>query len=185
MQSISHATRTGNGSRKGGLTLVELMVAMSVLMIGMLALTSSSLAAHTLRRGDHQQQLAGAALHSMMETTRAVSSAALTDITGWGHALPAALAPGGSIGNTFDVPGLEPWEGARSVGTIGVIVDETLTDGELGLDMGLPRDLDNDGAIDNPDVRANARLLPIVISLRWRGVGGDRQLVRGFYVLGY
>jgi len=32
---------------------------------------------------------------------------------------------------------------------------------------------------------ATARLLPVIVTLRWSGVSGDRQLSRGFYVLGY
>ncbi|MFT5048757.1 MAG: type II secretory pathway pseudopilin PulG [Chlamydiales bacterium] len=167
---------------RGGLTIVELTVAMSALMIAMLAIASSSRAARTLRHTDSEQQLAGAALDSMMRTAKAASHAASSDAAGWGNALAAALAPGGSVGCTFDVPGLDAWDASTSVGILEVILDETLTDAELGVDLGLPRDLDKDRTIDNPDVRAGAQLLPVVITLRWRGAGGPRQLTRGFYL---
>ena len=83
-----------------------------------------------------------------------------------------AAMVGAALVNGFVFPAvMERWSGR--------------SDAEIELALGMPRDLDNDGAIDNPDVRTGARLLPVLITLRWRGVGGDRQLVRGFYVLGY
>ena len=53
---------------------------------------------HTLRRGDKQQQVAGDALHAMMETARAVSAASRSDAAGWGFAFAAAWMSTCSVG---------------------------------------------------------------------------------------
>ncbi len=95
------------------------------------------------------------------------------------------LGPGGGLSDTFNIQGLTAREGQPSVGTIQVITDETRTDADLGFELGMPRDLDGDGAIDNADVRMTARVLPIAVRARWTGVSGDVEIVHPFYVIGY
>ena len=83
------------------------------------------------------------------------------------------------------VPGLEPWVGENAVITVEVVTDETASDIDLGVRLGMPRDLDRDGIADNGDVRDTGRMLPVVVRARWLGASGPRQIEQGFFVLGY
>lgn len=177
--------RTSPTGRQAGFTLVEAVVAVAILLIGTLALASTSLAVHTMHETDQDRRAAAAALHGVMENIRSVSNGSLEDDAGWAVAVTAALQPGAAPGDLFAVPGLEPWEGEPAVGSVTVLRDETLTDAEVGCALGLPRDLDNDGLVDNADVTDTAELLPVVLRARWRGAGGDREIVRGFYLVGF
>ena len=69
--------------------------------------------------------------------------------------------------------------------SVEVITDETMTDQELGVHLGLPRDLDADGEVTSVDVRGRALLLPVLLRARWHGAGGERELVRALYLEGY
>ena len=57
-----------------------------------------------------------------------------------------------------------------------------LDDETLGINLGLPRDLDGDGDATHSDVRETAGLLPVVIRLSWSGVAGESSLEHAFYV---
>ena len=114
----------------------------------------------------------------------AFSNSVVDSPNGWAADVTARYAPGGNPGNTFDVQGLSPWPGEASIGTITIVTDETLTDADVGVDFGMPRDLDDDGVVDNLDVSATARVLPVVVRLRWNGPAGQRELEQGFFLLG-
>ena len=88
-------------------------------------------------------------------------------------------------GDTFDVQGLAPIAGSESVGTIQLITDETATDLGLGYEVGMPRDLNGDGDATDTDVSSDARLLPVLLEVRWRGQSGVITLRHAFYILGY
>jgi hypothetical protein len=83
------------------------------------------------------------------------------------------------------VDGLDPWPDQPGVIELRFFPDETIGDDELGFPLGLPRDLDNDGFASSSDVSASARLLPAVARARWTTNAGDREMVQGFFVMGY
>ena len=58
-----------------------------------------------------------------------------------------------------------------------VITDETATDADVGMALGMPRDLDGDGNADNTDVALSALVLPVVIEAVW-GPAGKREAFR-------
>ena len=167
-----------------GFSLVEVVVATAVLAIGMLALTSTMWRVHALTASNEDRRLAQNDLRAISEQIISLSEAALEDPDTWSGTVAAAFAPGGAPGNTFDIPGLERVPGAPSVGTIRVITDETRTDAQLGVTLGMPRDLDGDGAASNTNVGATARLLPVVLDLQWAAGSGSRRARHGFYLLG-
>ncbi len=168
-----------------GLTLLELVIASTVLAMTMLAVSALILRANSLRRVAEENQAARNALSSITDQVRAASVTAASSDLGWSAALVAALQDGGDLGNRFAVAGLNPLDGQLTVADVLVVTDETATDGDLGLDLGMPRDLNGDGIADLADVGATARLLPIVLTLRWSGVSGDRELPHGFFVSSY
>jgi hypothetical protein len=80
------------------------------------------------------------------------------------------------------VVGLEPVAGAAGVLTIDVVTDETASDAALGTLLGLPRDLDGDGDATSVDATATAKLLPVVVRVRWSSDDSPREFVHGFFV---
>ncbi len=169
---------------RAGFSLLETTIGITVVMIGLLAMTSTSYVAHSLQEGDKARRLANNALQRIIEQVQASSSALRDSETGWGNALQARYAPGGIPGNTFPVQDLTPWDGQETVGSVWVVTDETLTDAELGVHLGMPRDLNGDGVVNSNDVRSDATLLPVVVRLRWMSQAGRREIVHGFYALG-
>ncbi len=171
--------------RASGFTIVETTVFVAILIMGLLALTATSLTTHSLRRASDERNIARHALKSMIEELNR-SAFELIDINGtWPTNFTDTWEAGGLVGDTFPVRGLSPWPGNPTVGTIELVTDETMTDEELGIHLGLPVDLDNDGFIDNGDVSATAEMLPVVVRIRWRGVTGSLQMSQEFFVLSY
>jgi len=171
--------------------MVEVGLAITVLVIAVMAASASTFRMHTLRRHNRERTLAQNAVRTIVEQIQAISHEGVVDSPGtWGQDLVNALSPGGELGATFQVRELDAPQGQATVGTIQVFTDETLTDAAIGFDLGLPRDLNGDGVTDNTDVIATAalqspRLLPLVVTVNWRGINGLGQVVHPFYVIGY
>jgi prepilin-type N-terminal cleavage/methylation domain-containing protein len=172
------------GARKG-FTLLEVMLAMSVLVVAMVAICATTLRVHALRRENRDRSVAENAVRMIAERVQSVSRLARSDPAGWAQDVVAALNPGGQIGNKFQVAELTPLDGAPTVGSISVITNESTSDATLGVELGMPRDLDGDGIVGNPDVTHTARLLPVIVRASWKGVSGKQEVVHPFYVLGY
>lgn len=165
-----------------GFSLVEVMIASSVLTIGLLALSSTSVVIHSLDRADEARRLATLAMQDTVERIKSFSAGSVDDPAGWAPVVAQALRAGGSIGPTFVVQGLDPWDGNPTVGTIQVITDESRSDTDLGITLGMPRDLNGDGDTGDADVTSDAALLPIIVRTRWLTGGGQRESVAAFYL---
>jgi type II secretory pathway pseudopilin PulG len=166
--------------RRSGFTLLELIVTGALLLFGLLAITSTVLNARNLQQADHDRRLAEDAMRSTMESLRAFGNVSLGG-GAWSSEVVSAFLPEGSPGNAFAVRGLAPVEGEAAVGSIEIVTDETAAD-PMGVDLGLPRDLNGDGDEEDEDVSADAALLPVVLRLRWASAGGERQLAHGFFL---
>ena len=173
------------GIHRSGFTLIEIALAITVLIVALVAMGASTMRMHALRRQNRERTVAHNAVRALSEEIQSVSRRGLDDPAGWAQHVLAAIRAGGSIGPTFAVEELSPRDGEAFVGSIVGITDETTTDADLGLDVGLPRDLDGDGAAANADVGNVARLLPIVVRVRWKGAHGDQEIAHPFYVVGY
>jgi hypothetical protein len=158
---------------------------MTVLMIALMAMSASTLRINSLRRQNRERAIAQNAIRAISEQIHATADRLRRESTDWSADFAAVLASTGSFGDTFVIQGLAPQSGETSVGTVDLVVDETRTDDELGFELGMPRDLDGDGVIDNTDVTDTARIFPVVVRARWRGVSGDVQIDHPFYVIGY
>ncbi len=167
-----------------GFAAVEAVVVMGILIVAFLSTTSTLVGVQALTASDRDRRVATAALASVVGDVRRAAAASVDAESSWGEALVAIYGAGGVPGNAIDVAGLEAFDDL-AVCTIEIVTDETLTDAELGVELGLPRDLDNDGAVDNADVTATARMLPVIVRMQWRSRGGVQRATRGFYVLGY
>jgi len=176
--------RSSSPSSDLGFTMLEVAVAIFVLIIALMALTATNMQSHTLEQANRRQQLAEDAMRTMGERITAFSAAAHANPETWATTVTEALTAGGTFGDRFEVVGLDPAPGETTVGTIEVVVDETITDQELGVDLGMPRDLDGDGVVGNTNVSASATLLPVVLRANWWTKNGHANLVRGFHLLG-
>lgn len=171
---------------RSGFTLIELAIATSILMIGLVAVVSATSKMHSLRKLTRERVLAQNAMRSVAERIHARSyGLSNSHPDDWVPQLVGAYGPGGSVGDQFDVRGLTAVTGSPSIGTIQILTDETVDDDDIGYELGLPRDLNGDGDTSDTDVTPDARILPIVLEVRWRGQAGVMTLRHAFYVLGY
>ncbi len=172
-------------NRARGFTLVELAVAMSILLIGIASVVSATSRMNALRKYNRERGLGQNALRSMAERIHAAAYRFSEDPATWSQELLGAYGPGGTPGNTFPVLGLNVSPTQTTQGEVSFVSDETTTDADLGLELGMPRDLNGDGDALDADVTASARILPVILDLRWTGQNGESRLAHGFYVMGY
>lgn len=184
MKSFALPSRSGPG-RTDGFTLIEVAIATSILMIGIVSVLSASTQMNSLRQVNRERTLAQNAVRSLSERIHAASQGFSDDPNTWCNELLALYGPGGTTGDTFEVTGLAEVEEGEPVGRIVIVTDERRTDAELGRDLGMPRDLNGDGDSTDADVSATARILPVTLTLRWTGENGQQVLRHGFYVMGY
>ena len=155
--------------KNSGMTLIEIVVAMAVLATILCALVSVLMSASKLDTLTRERGAAANAVVKMAELMRNRNFANVYD----------DYSPGGFTGNTFSVHDLQG-DFDPPVGTITFFVDETdtSTDGKM---LGLPMDLDGDGAVNTVDVSASHVLLPIKLNITWHGATGLVSL--NFYFL--
>ena len=172
---------------KRGFTLVEVSLSMVVLMVGVLAITSTTLRIDALRRQSHESATAHLALRQVAETLQSHAAIARSqsdeDNTNTFSEIFLSLATA-EFGSGFSVPGLTALPGAGEVGSIELVTSELRTDNNLGVEMGMPRDLNGDGDMIDLDVGEDARLLPAVVRLSWRGPNGDMTRSHPIWVQG-
>ncbi len=173
------------GHATSGFTLIEVMVTASVLLVGLLAMTSTSVVVNSLRRSASDQQVAQQAMQAIVEDLHASAREADTSAMNWAGEVMDVYGPGGTPGDVFAVQGLDPWVGEAGVATVQLITDETTTDGALGVAAGMPRDLNGDGVANSANTQTTAALLPAIVRLRWRGSSGQQQLTQVVYLLRY
>lgn len=177
--------RTRPGRTRAGFTLIEVSLALVMLIVALVAMTASNVRTQVLHRSTHERSQAHNALRGVAERIQSVSRAGVDSSLGWANYVRAAFAPGtGEIGSTFAVAGLVPIDGATTVGTITVVLDETASDESVGAALGLPRDLNGDGDAADAAIGADARVIPIVLRAQWRSPTGVQSIVHPFYVFG-
>jgi type II secretory pathway pseudopilin PulG len=161
------------------MTLIEVVVAMSVLVVGLLAymraITSAALAARTTRETTLATEAAWRVIESMRAQQNFNQVFSLYNTT-------TADDPGGiaAPGANFAVPGLRAVVGDPD-GMPGEIVFPTTTVGGavqlredfVNAKLGMPRDVNGDGVIDGNDHSADYQLLPVLVRVRWHGVAGN------------
>jgi hypothetical protein len=164
---------------------VELAIAMSILLIGMVSVVTASSQMNSLRRQSRERVMAQNGVRSMAERIQSRSfQLAQTEPQDWSQLLLAEFGPG-SPGETFDILELNVSPGAASVARVELIADETRGDPGLGVEIGMPRDLNGDEDANDLDVSGDAVLLPCVITARWSGITGVQTYRHGFYLLRY
>lgn len=161
------------------LTLLEMTVGVSIVAVGALAVTSTTLASDRIDAETRDLLVARSVADDLCGEIRAVSRRAADDRANWARTLVEQL-------EELDGPepdALAPWAGANAVFDIEVVTDER-TDPVRDLDLPegstafVPRDLDGDGVLETRDVTEWANLVPVVVRARWETDGVRRELVR-------
>jgi type II secretory pathway pseudopilin PulG len=162
------------------MTLIEIMIALSILAISILALLSSLCAAAKLQDVTRERALAQNAARAKIEEMR---SRTYTQIYSLYNSNPAddPGGPGTAPGATFTVPGLNAFPGVP-VGQIvfpesGGGLLESLVDPSRGIDasMGMPRDLNGNGIIDVVPFTTGYQILPVKIVITWKSANGKKS----------
>jgi hypothetical protein len=159
-------------------SLLEVSVGVAILAVGALAVTSTGLASSRLEREDAEHALARRAALEVASEVATAAAVLADDRISWARRLPERF----ESNIARPVVGLEPIGSAPGVLTIDVVTDETASDAALGTLIGLPRDLDGDGRATSFDVASSAKLLPVVVRVRWSSDGSPREFVHGFFV---
>ena len=161
-------------------TLIEVAVVIAILSVAAGLFAQTMVASARLDPVSEETRLAAEGARMELEDMRAMDFA---QIFASYNANPAddPAGPGTAPGAWFAVPGLLPPAGATAVGrvvfpTVGSALSESFVDETLGM----PHDLDGDGAIDNADHSTNAIILPVAVQLEWAsksGRQGKRRIV--------
>lgn len=175
--------RAGPRARgRGGLSLVELVAAFSVLSVAFLIYVQTDLLLRRERSAQREVAIAAAAAQRMIETMRSepfetlyarYDSSPFDDPGG----------PGTAPGPCFAVSGLQPVSGALRgmAGFIHLPERETsrrvwkLLENDVRPDLGLPRDLDGDSIVDGEDHTDDYVLLPVRVVVDWQSRLGPRH----------
>jgi len=172
---------TRGARAQAGFSLLEITIAISVLTLALVGATGSMLAGNRLQRVNRESAVAEDAVRQVLESMRGAALA--TTFARFNST--AVDNPGGVVspGATFAVEGLRaPPENAGA--PVGSIVFPTILDGgvlELREDfvdaeLGMPADLNADGAIDDANHALDYRVLPVRVQVQWTGVLGTRTL---------
>lgn len=172
--------RAGGVGGEAGFSLVELAISVAILTVAISGIAGSILSAHALNRVNEESALAQEAVQRVIEEMRARPFAEAFAAYNGSVADDGALgAP--AAGSGFAVPGLD-LRREDADGLVGRVVFPSVLAGgaeELREDvedeaLGMPRDLDADGAVDAADHAGDYAVLPVRVLVEWRGVRGDR-----------
>ncbi len=155
-----------------GMSLVEIMVAMGTFATVLVMITGTLITSEQVRRFSEEKSLAHKALDNELARLQSLGLQGVLD---------EIATLGGATEFTVPIPGIDRAATGPS-GRIAPLTDETLTDTDIGLPLGMPRDLDGDGLSTNFDTSATATLLPLLAWATWTGVAGT-QTIRTVVVL--
>lgn len=163
-----------------GFSLIEVLVAMSVLLIASLGMLGSISTSSVLSEASQETTLAYANAQSMLERLRTQRfREVFVRFNGDQTDDPAT---GVSPGSGFDVRGLNPRQDDPD-GFVGEIIFPTppgdpgsLREDLVDRGFGFPRDLDGDRAQDADNHASDYLVLPVRVRVQWRGKSGNRQV---------
>ena len=173
MNRPSNPTRPlGAARRRGGFSLVEVVVAAAVMAVAMLGLSRSMVSSVRVTAGNRETSLA---LEAAQEAVERLQAAAFADVFALYNADPKD-DPDGEVGPgaSFAVEGLSPQDDDAD-GAVGEFVFPTASNGSgelrenaVNIALGMPRDLDGDGKIDMEDHAGDYQVLPVLVRVAWR-----------------
>ena len=169
--------QVATAERQAGFALIELVVAVAIMAIAFAGISTSLAASMSLRKSNQDTARAIRAALSLADTLRDEDFATLFVRYNESTADdPVGLtAPGAN----FTVPGLAPRDNDADgfVGHISFPGDGVaLKEDAANRTLGMPRDLNGDGTIDAADHASDYGVLPVLITVEWKGSKGSAQI---------
>lgn len=193
---IGPRARIRASHRRAGISLVEILVALSVMVVAGSIFCQMLIATTRLRQVNRENALAADAARVVLERMR---NEPFLEIFRDYNEDPKD-DPGGEgtgPGHLFDVHGLEAVDGASRVGRVtfpsmavtvtsggggkqGMLGGSTTIQQHLREDyqdagLGMPRDLDGDNKIDTSNHGTNYLILPVRVAIEWKSGTGARK----------
>lgn len=169
--------KASSNESASGFTLVELLIAMTILSVAMLGAVGTLTQISSLAGSNRESTLAYQSARAMLERVQAVPfEEALQRFNDDPADDPAG--PGSAEGMHFAVPGLN-LQATDDDGFCGRVLlpgsgTTSLREDLVDAGFGLPADLNGDGVIDGVDHSADKILLPIRVQVEWIGMSGER-----------
>ena len=179
--------RSGRRQRpvQAGLTIVELMIALPIILVAASMLVTTITASARQRQVNRENALVSQRVRAVLEGMR---NEDFRDVYRLYNADPMddPQGPGTAFGNRFDVPSLEPLDDSPD-GLIGEVIlpaidvstgplpEWQLREDSLYDELGMPRDLNADNVVDDLDHSGDYMMLPVVVEARWQGRFGPRR----------
>ena len=177
--------RSGKGIRCGGrsgITLLEVMVALTVLVIGLVASMQAMVA---LERAQERTREVGRATQYARQLIERIQAEAFAEAFRRYNGDPTD-DPGGAgtaPGCNFAVPGLTARANDPD-GLPGEVIFPTppglpgnLRESIVDTKCGMPRDLNGDGVIDSvTNCSTTYKILPVRVRVRWTGAAGPAEI---------
>ena len=164
--------------RQRGITLVEATIAIAILAGGAITAMSVIVSALRLDATNRETKAAFDAARAQIERLRAEPFDRIPVM----FDANAANDPDGNgtaPGNVFAVESLRPSAtGAAGAGQVLLPVTNTgsIRENLTIPELGMPRDLNGDNAVDSADHTADAIALPVLVRVRWTGAAGSREI---------
>lgn len=188
------------GRTRCGLTVVEILIALSVLVVAASLFGQLLVSTTRLRRSNREAVLAAEAARVVIEEMR---NCAFSEIYARYNRSPGDDPDGSGTapGNRFAVDGLEPLASSPG-GLQGLITfpeKQVTTGGSMGgklggagggsggtswqiredtddPGLGCPRDLNGNNVIDTANHSTDYLILPVRVQIEWNGIGGERRI---------
>jgi hypothetical protein len=168
----------------GAFSLLELTLVMGVVLLAILALTRSLGESIQLTQTNEETARATDGAREMVEVLDGVEDFSAVFALYNDDPADDPGPPGTAPGPGFPVAGLTSAadDPDQLVGEIlfpvapGAGGKPELAENLEIPELGMPRDLDGDGEVDEEDHSADYRLLPVTLRLRWAGANGERVL---------
>ncbi|MFT4647207.1 MAG: prepilin-type N-terminal cleavage/methylation domain-containing protein [Glaciecola sp.] len=168
---------TGNTRQKNqGITLVEVMIALTVISVAVYMLSSTITATMVHSSARKERTLSVESAMNVLEHMRAVPFEELVALYN-DDPDDDPKGPGTAPGPTFSIKGLSPREGAQAVGFVILPMLEGQLRENLNMPgLSLPRDLNGDLVVDSEDHATDYKVLPVQILVEWGGASGSGHL---------
>ncbi len=175
----------GSGHSEPGFALVEILLVIWVLMVALGSLVAVVTSTQQLSRTNHESALAYAAAQRMAGELQTVAFAEIFARYNTDPDDDPGGLPGSAPGPNFNVRGLAPQtddadgfvgrimfpEQATGIGSAVELREDWVDDS-----LGMPRDLNGDGAVDGANHAGDYIVLPVTLRIEWRGAGTSSVL---------
>lgn len=163
--------RNGRGNR--GVTIVELVVALGVIAVALVALLGVIFSSGALQETTRERAAAYNFIRKLLEEMRSTPQ--------FNQIYPLYKSGGANFPTEAYLQqhlGLNPPASGSQLTIQFPEKNGTLNESVVEADLGMPKDLDWSGSVEDRDVSATYKILPVKIIVRWSSKGGTESQVQ-------